>query len=143
MEQKSIDNDLTDIKFISLHEQQRKRELERITMENQKLLEHIQETEPVYNRLDWEKECLRYENVRKNMTEFPDYYKPAYTPSVMMRRLQEHAAQATVSKHAAISPPKPPSVLLPPIEQGGQSYNNESSSSSARRNAQYKSADNF
>ena len=73
MQQKTIDNENKALKFRkSLSQTQRKIELERITQENQRLLRRIQETEPIYNHLEWEESAKTREVYLKNMSEFPD-----------------------------------------------------------------------
>lgn len=54
----------------SLNRDLRKRELQRITQENQAILFRIQNKEPVYNHYEWETDRLEQEKILKNIQEY-------------------------------------------------------------------------
>ncbi|KAG5179681.1 KIAA1430-like protein-domain-containing protein [Tribonema minus] len=55
----------------SLNRESRKRELQRITRENARILAAIQSSEPVYNSGQWEREARDHERYLKNICEYP------------------------------------------------------------------------
>lgn len=74
MQQKTIDNDNKHTKFgKSLIQTSRRVELHRITQENQRLLQRIQEVEPIYNHLEWEEEAKQRAAYVKNMSDFREF----------------------------------------------------------------------
>merc|ERR1712228_467568 len=56
---------------VSLNKDARKKELLRITKENQSILKRIQQAQPVYNHVEWEDEHRKNSNYLKNRCEFP------------------------------------------------------------------------
>eukprot|EP00750_Incisomonas_marina_P033834 INCI998.1.p1 GENE.INCI998.1~~INCI998.1.p1 ORF type:complete len:190 (+),score=50.00 INCI998.1:167-736(+) len=73
MNSSTLDNKNTSLRFArSMNKQNRKANLEKITRENQAILERIQAKEPVYNHLKWEHE--RQQNVKymQNISEYGD-----------------------------------------------------------------------
>ena len=54
----------------SLSKERRKRELQRITKENQKILKRIQNARPTYNHMRWEEEAKRNQDILQNICEF-------------------------------------------------------------------------
>ena len=54
----------------SLGKERRKRELQRITKENQKILKRIQNARPTYNHMRWEEEAMRNRDILQNISEF-------------------------------------------------------------------------
>jgi len=54
----------------SLSKERRKRELQRITKENQKILKRIQGARPTYNHMRWEEEAKRNSDILQNICEF-------------------------------------------------------------------------
>ncbi|CAE8700564.1 unnamed protein product [Polarella glacialis] len=56
---------------ISLNRDSRKKELLRITRENQSILKRIQQAQPVYNHVEWEDEHRKNALYLKNRCEFP------------------------------------------------------------------------
>ena len=55
----------------SLNRERRKRELQRITRENQNILGRIQATEPTYDHLAWAEHEKQHEDYMKNICELP------------------------------------------------------------------------
>ncbi|GBG27875.1 Hypothetical Protein FCC1311_040982 [Hondaea fermentalgiana] len=55
----------------SLNKSYRKKELQRITEENQKILRRIQERQPYYNHAQWEEERRLQERYVRNICEYP------------------------------------------------------------------------
>eukprot|EP00294_Goniomonas_avonlea_P009900 CAMPEP_0114561416 /NCGR_PEP_ID=MMETSP0114-20121206/11992_1 /TAXON_ID=31324 /ORGANISM="Goniomonas sp, Strain m" /LENGTH=219 /DNA_ID=CAMNT_0001747049 /DNA_START=42 /DNA_END=701 /DNA_ORIENTATION=- len=55
----------------SLNKEARKRELMRITEENQQILRRIQHKEPYYNHHQWEEDRIKAEQYLKNICEYP------------------------------------------------------------------------
>ncbi|KAL7543397.1 hypothetical protein ACHAXR_013323 [Thalassiosira sp. AJA248-18] len=54
----------------SLSKERRKRELQRITKENQKILKRIQDARPTYNHMRWEEEAKKNSDILQNICEF-------------------------------------------------------------------------
>mmetsp|Transcript_3141 Transcript_3141/g.6978 ORF Transcript_3141/g.6978 Transcript_3141/m.6978 type:complete len:167 (+) Transcript_3141:253-753(+) len=54
----------------SLGKERRKRELQRITKENQKILKRIENAKPTYNHARWEEEAKKNEDILQNICEF-------------------------------------------------------------------------
>lgn len=71
---KNIDNVLIEKPFISLMELQRKKELKKIMLQNNRLLDRIQTTVPSYDHVSWEREAKHHVDILRNMTEFPDLF---------------------------------------------------------------------
>mmetsp|Transcript_3885 Transcript_3885/g.8666 ORF Transcript_3885/g.8666 Transcript_3885/m.8666 type:complete len:183 (-) Transcript_3885:2097-2645(-) len=66
-----IDNKNESTKYShSLGKEQRKRELQRITKENQKILRRIQDARPTYNHCEWEEDAKKNEDILANISEF-------------------------------------------------------------------------
>eukprot|EP00033_Pygsuia_biforma_P002059 GCRY01002287.1.p1 GENE.GCRY01002287.1~~GCRY01002287.1.p1 ORF type:complete len:347 (-),score=42.84 GCRY01002287.1:609-1649(-) len=65
-----VDNRQTKKIAGSLNNVHRRRELDRITQENQKLLKRIQEKEPHYNHLAWEKDFQQNQKYKQNILEY-------------------------------------------------------------------------
>jgi len=55
----------------SLNRDARKKELLRITKENQSILKRIQQAQPVYNHIEWEGSSRKNVNYLKNIAEYP------------------------------------------------------------------------
>ena len=86
MDSHNIDNYMEPVKFASVQAENRKNELRRITADNLRLLSRIQNTDPVYKAIDWERDAEQREKYLAGMTEFPDLYVPKYTPSKQFQR---------------------------------------------------------
>jgi len=72
MQKKTLDNNSSSYHYTkSLNKSYRKRELQRITMENKNILRRIQQREPNYNHLKWEQDRKVHESYIKNICEFP------------------------------------------------------------------------
>ena len=72
MQRDTLDNKCSALKYgRSLNKAFRKRELQRITQENQAILRRIQAREPNYNHLDWEESRRKNEQYLKNIAEYP------------------------------------------------------------------------
>ena len=54
----------------SLRRESRKRELQRITRDNQQILRRIQDARPTYDHLAWEEKARENETIRNNICEF-------------------------------------------------------------------------
>jgi len=61
----------------SLNREARKREMLRITQDNQKLLSRIQHRQPTYNHLQWEQQRERNEELCERICRYP--YRPRQT----------------------------------------------------------------
>jgi hypothetical protein len=55
----------------SLNKENRKRELLRITMENQAILRRLQEKQSYYNVIEWEEERMQKERLIEKISEYP------------------------------------------------------------------------
>jgi hypothetical protein len=65
-----VDNDSMQFSK-SLTKEARKREMRKITSENQEILRRIQNAEPTYDHMAWQEDARRHENYMKNMCELP------------------------------------------------------------------------
>jgi len=82
MQTNTLDNQNQSAKYAhSLNKEARRRELERITMENQAILGRIQMREPTYDHLQWEHEAKQNQKYGENVREFKDP-----KPGTMMKR---------------------------------------------------------
>lgn len=122
MSKKNIDNDLKTKPFTSYIELQRKRELKKITSENQKLLQRIQTTVPSYHVDEWERDAEKRVEYLRNMTEFPDYFVPPGTRSSKSLNTTDMAGQTNPSPPHVMDSVPPPvkrpvskTLMLPPI----------------------------
>ena len=81
MQKKRIDNENKSARRFrrSLADTGKRRELEKITTENYRLLKKIQDIEPTYSIEKWEEDNKRKEMYLRNMTEFPDQYASGYS----------------------------------------------------------------
>eukprot|EP00514_Thraustochytrium_sp_LLF1b_P010660 CAMPEP_0184554342 /NCGR_PEP_ID=MMETSP0199_2-20130426/34713_1 /TAXON_ID=1112570 /ORGANISM="Thraustochytrium sp., Strain LLF1b" /LENGTH=130 /DNA_ID=CAMNT_0026950351 /DNA_START=397 /DNA_END=785 /DNA_ORIENTATION=- len=70
MSKTSLDNQ-NDFQLKSLNRSFRKKELSRITQENQEILRRIQQREPFYNHTEWEQERKTHEQYMRNICEYP------------------------------------------------------------------------
>jgi hypothetical protein len=94
METKNIDNNLEPVKFTSIGEENRKKALRKVTADNLRLLNRIQNVEPVYRAVEWERDAEQRDKYLATMTEFPDQFVPKYSPSRQYQRAQDRAAVA-------------------------------------------------
>ncbi|KNC55170.1 uncharacterized protein AMSG_10782 [Thecamonas trahens ATCC 50062] len=78
----------------SLNRLKRKKELARITRENQRILSRIQSIQPTYNHVAWEQDRLRQQRMLANICEYP-YLPPdaAAEPSLTRAQLEEMEAR--------------------------------------------------
>ncbi|CAM9157968.1 unnamed protein product [Chrysoparadoxa australica] len=69
---KQFDTSHTSSKFArSLNSESRKRDLQKITKENQRILNAIQRSEPFYNHIKWEEDSRKHNQYLKNICEYP------------------------------------------------------------------------
>ena len=111
MRKKTIDNENKHAKFgKSLTQTHRRLELQRITQENQRLLKRIQETEPIYNHLNWEEDAKKRSMYMKNMSDFQEYVPPARTVTSLFRNrsasTRRIAPESTPAKERPVSAPR-------------------------------------
>mmetsp|Transcript_13447 Transcript_13447/g.24054 ORF Transcript_13447/g.24054 Transcript_13447/m.24054 type:complete len:219 (-) Transcript_13447:8-664(-) len=71
MQKKGLDNDSRRHQVKSLNKSYRKKELQRITQENQNILRRIQHSEPNYSYMQWEEDRRNHEQYMKNICEYP------------------------------------------------------------------------
>ena len=71
LSKKTLDNSQNYKPVRSLNKSYRKRELQRITLENQEILRRIQQREPNYNHAQWEEDRRQHERYMKNICEYP------------------------------------------------------------------------
>lgn len=91
--------------FVSLGENARKKELLKIQMDNKRLLERIQTTVPAYNHIEWERDAHHRAAYLKNMTNFPQYFRPPDAAADERRRTKP-------SPDDEIFNPEPPAPLI-------------------------------
>lgn len=73
MKKGSLDNHNEAVQYThSLNHELRKRELQRITEENTAILRRLQEIEPFYHHLDWERSSMQHEEYMRNIMEYAD-----------------------------------------------------------------------
>ena len=87
----------------SLNREARKRELLRITQENQKLLRRIQARQPTYNHLAWEQERERSEILCERICRYP--YRPRTTAEKNLYYYESPTATAGAAGTAGSAPP--------------------------------------
>ncbi len=119
---------LISVKFLSLGENVRKKELQKIMLDNKRLLERIQTTVPAYNHMQWERDAEQRVEYLRNMTEFPDYFVPPGSSSKAARSLRSQQQQQRLTLAAAddeMSPQPPVSVMgnSSSSSPGSQSHN--------------------
>lgn len=100
MSHKNIDNDLKEKPFTSYIELQRKKELKKIMMDNQRILGRIQNTVPSYSHVEWERDAEKRIEYLRNMTEFPDLFVP---PGSSSKVTNKRTPSAGNKRHAASS----------------------------------------
>ncbi len=97
------------VKFVSLGENARKKELQKIMIDNKRLLERIQTTVPAYNHIEWERDAEQRCEYLRNMTEFPDYFVP---PGSSARATRLSKIQQESNSNTDLMSPQPPLTLL-------------------------------
>lgn len=98
MNRRTLDNTSSEAKFgRSLNRDARKKELHRITSENQAILRRIQGAEPVYNHWKWEEEGIKHAKLVDSICEFPAARRS--------RTSRPHAAAAAASMSTGMLPP--------------------------------------
>ena len=123
MNKKNIDNELKTKPFTSFIEMQRKRELKKITTENQLLLQRIQTTVPSYHVEEWERDAKKRVEYLRNMTEFPDYFVPPGTRSLKSsHNIDSRSGHITLHREAggSMGHPPPPQIMnstSPPVKR--------------------------
>jgi E3 ubiquitin-protein ligase TRIP12 len=72
MQNETLDNKNASVNYgHSLNKSLRKRELQKITAENQAILRRIQTREPTYDHLQWLEDAKRHEKYAANIREYP------------------------------------------------------------------------
>jgi hypothetical protein len=95
MSKGSLDNECESHKYVkSLNKNYRKRELQRITRENQEILRRIQQREPYYNHALWEEERRVHEQYIRNICEYPVPGKPGSRSGVLPGMDAEYQREA-------------------------------------------------
>lgn len=61
----------------SLNREYRKKELMKITVENQAILRRLQDKQPTYSVTKWQEEFKHVEKIRNNVCEFPYEFNDA------------------------------------------------------------------
>ena len=93
VQKKTIDNEINDVigrhKVFSakLAEEKKKTAANKITDENRRLLQRIQEVPPVYNHLEWEEQAKERESIVKTMVLYPEFYQKRVEESKMIKKL--------------------------------------------------------
>ena len=93
VQKKTIDNEIHD--FIArqkvfkakLAEEKKKTEANRITDENRRILQRIQEVPPVYNHTEWEEQAIEREHIIKTMVVYPEFYQKRIEESKLVKKL--------------------------------------------------------
>lgn len=114
MSHKNIDNELKEKPFTSYIELQRKKEMKKIMLDNQRLLDRIQHTVPSYDHIEWERDAQKRIEYLRNMTEFPDYFQPPgmkRTPSANRSRSIVSAGNPELQSSGNSFSPQPPPIL--------------------------------
>jgi E3 ubiquitin-protein ligase TRIP12 len=92
----------------TLNKDRRRRELVRITQENQSILRRIQEAQPVYNQLKWEESYRQAERYMQNVCEYPIVLG---TPRRRPRRVAPMDTDALDVKSRELDPQKEDGAL--------------------------------
>lgn len=95
----NIDNKSTAPLGTSLMGTHRKVELAKISLNNRRLLERIQLTDPVYDVTAWEREAEERDIYLRNMTEFPELFVPRYGKSQKVARIEQRAKVLLATPH--------------------------------------------
>jgi hypothetical protein len=95
----NIDNKSTAPLGTSLMGTHRKVELAKISLNNRRLLERIQLTDPVYDVTAWEREAEERDIYLRNMTEFPELFVPSYGKSQKVARIEQRAKVILATPH--------------------------------------------
>lgn len=83
----------------SLNRDYRKRELVKITIENQAILKRIQDKKSSYNRQDWNESRKKAEGYLKNISQYPfQLYSTSKNPSVFQENQTDFESSTEVSK---------------------------------------------
>jgi len=111
------------VSYKSLNRDQRRRELVRITQENQALLKRIQQRQPTYNHLVWEQEREKNEALCERICRYP--YRPAREQDMDDGMYDYYAGQDTTPKHPDpyIQQPGPASADAADDKDASQSQN--------------------
>ena len=108
MQKKTLDNqvhesvDMQKTFKAKLSITRKKLEAQRITHENRRILQRIQEVPPVYNHVEWEVAAKEREHTIKNMLLYPEVYEKRVQESSSTRRLPQ--LQYTASSDQLSSP---------------------------------------
>merc|ERR1719198_852317 len=70
----------------SLNKEKRRRELVRITNENQKLLQRIQKKEPYYNHFEWHMQTIQNEKYKRMIQEYPSVSRSVNSAGLYTRK---------------------------------------------------------
>jgi predicted DNA-binding protein YlxM (UPF0122 family) len=81
IQHKSIDNEIHH--SVDMHAKFKKKlgltqkrvQMQKLTVENQRILKRIQEVPPAYNHLEWEEDAKRKEHIKRCMALYPEYYE--------------------------------------------------------------------
>lgn len=109
---------------VSLNKDFRKKELIRITKENQSILKRIQQAQPIYNHVQWEGDHRRQHQYLQNCCEYPLVLKSARgRPTSELVPLDgEDGAEAPQSLSARASPDEKSKFLLKEGQRIGEKY---------------------
>ena len=67
----TVDNENNSIQYgRSLNKDRRKRELQRITKQNQQILQRLTQSKPIYDHQKWEQEAKLKDEILENISEF-------------------------------------------------------------------------
>eukprot|EP00429_Kryptoperidinium_foliaceum_P116358 CAMPEP_0176301358 /NCGR_PEP_ID=MMETSP0121_2-20121125/60812_1 /TAXON_ID=160619 /ORGANISM="Kryptoperidinium foliaceum, Strain CCMP 1326" /LENGTH=184 /DNA_ID=CAMNT_0017642807 /DNA_START=14 /DNA_END=567 /DNA_ORIENTATION=- len=81
IQNKSIDNEIHH--SVDMHAKFKKKlgvtqkrvQMQKLTVENQRILKRIQEVPPAYNHLEWEEDAKRKDHIKRCMALYPEYYE--------------------------------------------------------------------
>ena len=110
MDLKVIDNNQPKILHSQpLTEIQRRHELKRITVDNQKMLQRIRTVPPTYSNVLWDKEAELQKQYIKTISEFPAFYDNQNSPG------KTQTLNSNTNSTESILPPiiHPPFVVRP------------------------------
>lgn len=92
IQHKSIDNEIHH--SVDMHAKFKKKlgltqkrvQMQKLTVENQRILKRIQEVPPAYNHLEWEEDAKRKEHIKRCMALYPEYYEKLDKEKAEMRK---------------------------------------------------------
>ena len=115
-------------RYVSLMEDNRKKMLKKVNADNLRLLDRIQNVDPVYQADEWERDAEQRDKYLRTMTQFPDYYVSKYSPSRQIlnaraREFAEDGREVGGGRESGGLKLPPPSPIRVPVPDGEPTFN--------------------